>query len=163
MTAAAAAIVLAAAAAGLGLQAGGDAVAKLRNCKMGHATARYSDRSARGHGCPRYGLRSGIPDAHVVPPAPLPRRLGVDEKEYSVYPTHNPVRSGRVEFHVTNFGMDAHDFSIRNTAGSVLSSTPLGSGEKAIVTVKLAPGQYTLFCSLPDHEALGMHARLTVR
>jgi uncharacterized cupredoxin-like copper-binding protein len=93
----------------------------------------------------------------------LPRRLGVDENEYSVYPSYDPVGSGRVEFHVTNFGMDAHDFSIRDTAGSVLSSTPLGPGEKALVTVRLAPGQYTLFCSLSDHEALGMRARLTVR
>jgi plastocyanin len=157
------AMLLAAAVAGLGLQAGGDAVAKLRNCKMGHATARYTDRSARGHGCPSYGSRTGIPGAYVDRPDPLPRRLGVDEKEYSIYPSYNPVGSGRVEFHVTNFGMDAHDFSIRNTAGSVLWSTPLAPGGKALITVNLTPGEYTLFCSLADHEALGMRARLTVR
>lgn len=157
------AVVLITAAGGLGLLAGGDVAAKPRSCRSGHSTASYKERSTRGRGCRSSGPRAGIPDTYVARPAPLPRRLGVDEKEYSVYPSHNPVRSGRVEFHVTNFGMDAHDFSIRNTAGSVLSSTPLAPGGKALITVKLTPGKYTLFCSLADHEALGMRARLTVR
>jgi plastocyanin len=95
--------------------------------------------------------------------APLPRRLGVDEKEYSVYPTHNPVGTGSVEFNVTNFGMDAHDFSIRTGGGTVISSTPVASGQTTIVTVDLQPGTYTLFCSLSDHESLGMHASLQVK
>jgi plastocyanin len=94
---------------------------------------------------------------------PLPRRLGVDEREYWVYPTHNPVASGRVEFDVTNFGMDMHDFSVRDAHDNVLSSTPLASGATAVVSIKLTPGRYTLFCSLSNHEALGMHARLTVK
>lgn len=150
------AVVLMGAAAGLGLQAGGDASAKSRSCR---AAPSHRDRYAVRHRCARRAPRTGRPDAYVL----VPRRLGVDEKEYSVYPSYNPVGSGRVEFHVTNFGMDAHDFSIRDTAGSVLSSTPLGPGGKALVTVRLAPGHYTLFCSLSDHEALGMRARLTVR
>ena len=95
--------------------------------------------------------------------AALPHRLGVDEREYWVFPTHNPVGSGRVEFDVTNFGMDMHDFSIRDRRGNILSSTPLAAGASAVVTVKLASGRYTLFCSVSNHEALGMHARLTVR
>jgi plastocyanin len=94
---------------------------------------------------------------------PLPRRLGVDENEYSVYPTHNPVGAGSVEFDVTNFGMDAHDFSIRTSKGAVLSSTPLASRASAVVAVRLRPGRYTLFCSLLDHEARGMRATLVVR
>jgi plastocyanin len=102
-------------------------------------------------------------DEHVVSPPLPPRRLGVDENEYSVRPTHNPVRSGSVEFDVTNFGMDLHDFSIRSTHGHVLSSTPLASRASAVVTVKLRPGKYVLFCSLYDHEARGMRAKLTVR
>jgi plastocyanin len=99
----------------------------------------------------------------VLQQPPLPRRLGVDENEYSVYPTHNPVRRGGVEFDVTNFGMDAHDFSIRNSKGTVLSSTPLASRASAVVTVSLPPGNYTLFCSLSDHESRGMRAALVVR
>jgi hypothetical protein len=99
----------------------------------------------------------------VSPRAPLPRRLGVDENEWSVYPTHNPVGTGRVEFDVTNFGMDAHDFSIRTGKGDVVSSTPLASRTSAVVKVSLPPGSYTLFCSLSGHEARGMRATLTVR
>ncbi len=93
----------------------------------------------------------------------LPRRLGVDENEYSLLATHNPVAAGRVEFNVTNFGMDAHDLSIRTIEGRLLSSTPLASGDTRVYTVVLSPGTYTLYCSLPDHEALGMRATLVTR
>ena len=37
---------------------------------------------------------------------------------------------------------------------------PGGSGQ---LTVTLAPGTYTLYCSLPDHEAAGMRTTLTVK
>jgi plastocyanin len=114
----------------------------------------------RRHTSPHHSLRATGPG---IPPSRLTRRLGVDENEYSVYPTHNPVGAGRVEFDVTNFGMDAHDLSIRTSNGTVLSSTPVASRESAVVTVNLSPATYTLFCSLLDHEARGMHASLVVR
>jgi plastocyanin len=103
------------------------------------------------------------PPADPPPPAPLPHRLGVDEKEYSVFPSRNPVAAGSVELNVSNFGMDAHDLSIRAPDGGIVSSTLVESKSSQVVTVTLPAGTYTLFCSLYDHESLGMTASLEVR
>jgi Copper binding proteins, plastocyanin/azurin family len=43
--------------------------------------------------------------------------------------------------------------------GFLLGSDP---GAKHSEKVKLAPGKYTIYCTVPDHEALGMKATITV-
>jgi plastocyanin len=101
------------------------------------------------------------PPANPAPPL-LPRRVGVDEYEYTVRPTYYTVAAGDLEFDPINTGMDAHDFSIRNGSGQIVS-VPLASGESKVVNVNLPAGTYTLYCSLLDHETLGMKATLTVQ
>jgi plastocyanin len=101
------------------------------------------------------------PPANPSPPL-LPRRAGVDLSEYYVRPTYYTVAAGDLEFDPVNHGMDAHDFSIRNGSGQLVS-VPLASGDSAVVNVNLPAGTYTLYCSLLDHESLGMKATLTVQ
>ena len=106
------------------------------------------------------------PDATPVPdPPPLPRRLVVDENEYSVYPTRNPVGSGVVEFNVKNLGQDEHDLTIADGTGIVAQTGIIASGGTAIINATLAAGSYKLYCSLFDgaHDSAGMHATLTVK
>ncbi len=104
---------------------------------------------------------SGTGDTGGGPPL-LPRRVGVDEREYSVVPSYTTVAAGDVEFDPVNHGEDAHDFSIRNSGGQIIS-VALESGEATVVNVNLAAGDYTLYCSLAGHEGLGMSAPLTVQ
>jgi uncharacterized cupredoxin-like copper-binding protein len=87
----------------------------------------------------------------------------VDEGEYYVSPTHRTVAAGSVDFYPVDLGMDAHDMTIRDGAGNVVGSVPISPGQTEHIQVTLAPGTYTLFCSLYNHEQLGMHATLTVR
>ena len=94
---------------------------------------------------------------------PYPRRVGVDEKEWSVYPSRNVLGAGDIEFNVTNFGMDPHDFSIRDDGGAKRASVPLDPGESKTLNVTLPAGHYVLYCSLYDHEAQGMSAAIEVR
>jgi plastocyanin len=98
-----------------------------------------------------------------APPAPLPSRLGVDEREYSVYPTHDPVANGSVEFNVTNFGQDDHDLTIARDGATVAQLAVVHPGETQTLVANLGPGTYKLYCSLYDHDALGMHATLVVQ
>jgi uncharacterized cupredoxin-like copper-binding protein len=53
--------------------------------------------------------------------------------------------------------------SAENAIGGIVSSTLVESKSSQVVTVTLRAGTYTLFCSLYDHESLGMTASLEVR
>lgn len=93
-----------------------------------------------------------------------PSRLQVVEKEYSLTLSRLRVHAGRVIIQVIDFGMDNHDLVIqRNARGSKpIRFRQLGSGDRITRTIVLAPGRYTMWCSLPRHRALGMVAPLVV-
>jgi plastocyanin len=98
------------------------------------------------------------------PPPPLPRRLAVDENEYTVFPSRNPVAAGDVEFNVNNFGQDDHDLTITNGTNQ-FGQVFVAAGTSARLTATLPPGTYKLYCSLLNglHDGYGMHAALTVQ
>ena len=53
---------------------------------------------------------------------------------------------------------------IRRVGGTHTYKTPLVQpGAYFDLELKLAPGRYKLWCSIANHEALGMKAMLTVR
>jgi plastocyanin len=93
-----------------------------------------------------------------------PARVQVVEKEYSLTLSRLRVHSGRAIVQVLNFGMDGHDLVLQgNARGSkAVRFAQLSPGGRATLTVKLAPGRYTLWCSLPGHRARGMVAPLVV-
>jgi plastocyanin len=62
--------------------------------------------------------------------------------------------------------MDPHTFAVIDSAGHQLAyvDAPANQPDTAVpVTVNLAPGTYTLECTLQNHAKLGMVATLTVR
>jgi plastocyanin len=96
------------------------------------------------------------------PPAAL-ARTGVDEGEYYVRPTHPIVAAGPVELDPANLGMDEHNLAVRDAQGRVLGTVAVDPGQTQTLTLSLHAGTYTLFCSLYNHEQLGMRSTLTVR
>jgi len=79
------------------------------------------------------------------------------------------VAAGSVRFDVANWGEDPHDVHVRQGAdGADVAATPEippADGSRpgtARTTATLAAGIYTLYCALPAHDGLGMHATLTV-
>ena len=90
--------------------------------------------------------------------------VGVSEREWrvSLYRTRVPV--GVVRLNAHNYGEDGHDLAIRNASGRVLGAVPkVRPGHTATLRVRVRkPGRYVVFCTLEGHEAMGMHARLTV-
>lgn len=98
-------------------------------------------------------------------PAPLPSRTNVDLtdiREWSVRPSYRTLAAGRIDFNVNNRGEDDHDLTVRDASRN-LGQLPLAPGETDTLTLTLAAGSYTLFCSLPGHEAAGMAAAISVR
>ena len=83
-------------------------------------------------------------------------------KDFTLDPKDVRVQ-GSVNLAVTNAGPTIHNIAIRDAAGAVVGTTKdLKTGESEAIAPPLAAGTYTLFCSLPGHESLGIKGVLTV-
>jgi hypothetical protein len=97
-----------------------------------------------------------------------PARLLVYAQEWSLWPSRSKLHSGRVIVQLWNRGQDAHDLRIRrlDRDGAMVGRTQgvgvTASGQLRQATWHLSKGTYELYCSMPGHMKLGMHARLTV-
>ncbi len=74
------------------------------------------------------------------------------------------VPAGKVIIEFVDHGQDEHNLNaVEPTEGSVAGSIPdTAPNAHPSLTLDLRPGSYTLFCSLPSHEARGMKATLVV-
>ena len=91
--------------------------------------------------------------------------VGVSEREYRIGVYRRTVAPGTVRFNVTNFGEDAHDFTVTTRRGTVVASLPeIRSERQDTLRVRLTrPGTYRLLCTQLDHAARGMRATIVVR
>jgi plastocyanin len=89
----------------------------------------------------------------------------VTAKEYSFTLSRPEVPAGEVIVEFLNRGEDPHNLHLTEAAGgSEAGAFPnTGPGVHEDLQLDLRPGSYTLFCSLPEHEAKGMKATLIVR
>jgi plastocyanin len=98
-------------------------------------------------------------------PSAGPARVQVIAKEYSFTLSRSEVPAGKVIVEFVNGGEDPHNLHLTEPvegaeAGAFPTSAPGFHGD---LTLNLHAGTYTLFCSLPGHEAKGMKATLTVQ
>ncbi len=107
----------------------------------------------------------------VVPPTdpdpPAPSRLGIESKEWSYVLSRSHVTAGDLIVELNNSGGDPHNLNV--AAGdeaahgpplqTIEAVAPAGQGTARF---DITPGTYYLYCSLPTHEAQGMHATLVV-
>jgi plastocyanin len=57
----------------------------------------------------------------------------------------------------------AHNFTIQQgSSGPAIGATPTFQGGTKTLSVKLQPGTYTFYCSVPGHRQAGMVGTLTV-
>jgi hypothetical protein len=108
----------------------------------------------------------------VVTPAPVVddpaptalTRLQTTAREWSLTLSRPSIAAGALSLQLVNAGEDAHDLHIRPASGGAdaLSASTTQPGTNTTISGSLPAGTYTLYCSLPNHETLGMHATLTV-
>jgi plastocyanin len=93
--------------------------------------------------------------------------VAIAADEYSFRPATVVVRAGgkpsvAVRFRLKNDGSLPHDIHVRAGDQDRGGTEPIGAGETTEGTVTLAPGDYKTFCSIGDHEDLGMRGKLTI-
>ncbi len=84
--------------------------------------------------------------------------------EYHYTLSRTAVPAGKVALQFVNNGQDEHNMNVLSGEGELEAAFPktVSHGVRE-TTVNLRKGSFTLFCSLPEHEAKGMHATLTVQ
>jgi uncharacterized cupredoxin-like copper-binding protein len=96
-------------------------------------------------------------------PAPAGHTVPVSESEFKITLPATKVAPGKVTFAVTNAGKIQHDLVVSGPGVTGAAKTALlNAGQTAKLTVTLAAGSYTLYCSVAGHRAAGMVAKLTV-
>ncbi len=96
-------------------------------------------------------------------PAAVGKTVAVSETEFKITAPAAKVPPGKVTFDVKNAGKIGHDLVVSGPGVSATAKTALlNPGQSAKLTVTLAAGSYTLYCSVPGHRAAGMSAKLVV-
>jgi len=81
-------------------------------------------------------------------------QLAYDTKQLS-------AKAGTVTIEMTNMSPIEHDVAV-SEGSKILGQTPVFSGGSKSVTLKLKPGTYTFFCTVPGHRQAGMEGTLSV-
>jgi plastocyanin len=96
--------------------------------------------------------------------AAAPARLQVVAKEFSFGLSRSSLKAGPAVIELANFGQDPHDLRLQRVGSRHIAGIgSVAPGERGELTVKLARGRYSLWCSVANHRKLGMRATLVVR
>jgi uncharacterized cupredoxin-like copper-binding protein len=90
--------------------------------------------------------------------------MQVVAREFSYSLSRSHLRPGAAVIELANFGQDAHDLRVQRIGVRHIAGTPVVQpGRRAELTLKLAPGRYSFWCSVADHRKRGMRGTLIVR
>jgi hypothetical protein len=93
----------------------------------------------------------------------FPSHLQVTQLEYRLVLSRPTIKAGTLDLEELDGGSDPHDLRLRREGGgSTIYGRLLNPGRRWDGVLWLAPGTYRLWCSLPEHAKLGMHATLRV-
>lgn len=106
--------------------------------------------------------------------AALPHGTQVDERAtgqpspfYALDANETTLAAGTIHLNIYNFDQDPHTLAVADSNGQQVSDTAqvaAGHPETPVtLTVTLPPGTYVLFCTLPQHAALGMKTTIVVK
>jgi len=95
----------------------------------------------------------------------VPNRMLVRASEFDLTLSRGEIGPGPALIQYQNDGEDPHDLQIRQQKGGVTRTVDeLEPGALGSVELRLKKGaRYVLWCSLQNHRALGMEAKLKVK
>jgi uncharacterized cupredoxin-like copper-binding protein len=90
--------------------------------------------------------------------------VNVTEKEFSIaLAGGNSLKAGSYTFAVQNAGKIQHDLTIEGGKVKKTKTPLIDGGKSKDLKVRLEPGRYTFYCSVPGHEQAGMKVAVTVK
>lgn len=117
------------------------------------STAKKSPKATTGTPAPRSSPAAGATSELKLAANPA-GQLAYDTKQLS-------AKAGTVTIEMTNMAPVEHDVAIAE-GSKTLGQTPVFTGGSRKLTLKLKPGTYTFFCTVPGHRQAGMEGTLTV-
>jgi plastocyanin len=90
-------------------------------------------------------------------------RIDLVMREYRLAPQRLEASAGRLVVSARNRGVLEHRLAIGRGRFALARSGTVPPGGAATLTVRLPPGRYRLFCTLSNHDTLGMYGSLVVR
>jgi plastocyanin len=96
--------------------------------------------------------------------SPAHQTIKVTESEWKIQlPPLSELKQGTYTFRVHNAGKVPHNLVVAGPRQSGQESTKvIPAGKDATLQASLGVGNYTLYCSVPGHRALGMVAQISV-
>ena len=92
-----------------------------------------------------------------------PARMQVVAHEFSYQLSRTQLKPGSATIELANFGQDLHDLRIQRIGSRHIAGLGVvAAGGRGDLTVKLAPGRYSFWCSVANHRRLGMKTTLVV-
>jgi plastocyanin len=83
--------------------------------------------------------------------------------DFFVAPQRLRARPGRLTVEYRNAGRVAHNLVFMRRGRNVRKAETLLPGERGTTELKVSKGNYRIYCSLSNHERLGLYGTLTVR
>ena len=123
-------------------------------------------RRPRAAGCALLAAAVGAAGLAAAAPAAAPatRNLTATGKKLAFSRSSLSAPAGSVKLVLTNnSGTFRHNVSVKGDGIKVRKGKVVRKGGLSTVTIRLAPGRYTYFCSVGSHAKNGMHGTLTVR
>jgi len=114
---------------------------------------------------PAGAASSSTPASTTVVAAPAPGgalKLAANPAGELSYDTKTlSAKAGTVSIVMTNMAPVEHNVTIAQ-GSKVLGATPTFTGGSRTLSLKLKPGKYTFYCSVPGHRQAGMEGTLNV-
>jgi len=105
---------------------------------------------------------TGTPTPPSSPAASSSLSLAADPAGALSYNTKQLIaKAGTVTITMANASPVPHDVAVAE-GSKVLGSVPQFTGGTKTLTLKLKPGKYTFYCTVPGHRPAGMEGTLTV-
>jgi uncharacterized cupredoxin-like copper-binding protein len=86
-------------------------------------------------------------------------KVPVKESEFKIELPSTKLKAGSYVFELANDGNESHDLTIDGPQVSKAHTPVINGGQDATLKVKLVPGTYDFYCSVPGHRQAGRDGR----